>query len=531
MLEGLLNKNRSGWILLTLVFTISLLIFTTGIRRSSIYILDESKNAQCAWEMMHSGNPVVPTFNGELRTDKPALHYYAMMVGYSVWGKTPFAARVISGVMGAILMMAVAGFVARYAGRRVAFWTMIVLFSSIMWITEFHLSVPDPYLITLVGLGLMAFYHFMEGNRRWALFPGYLFLSLGFLAKGPVAILLPLVVLFIYLILTKRLTWRYVFKLQPIAGIAIFILTALPWYYLVHQATDGEWTRGFFLDHNVGRFTSTKEGHGGVFLLTTLYFLVGLLPFSAFITGAVKDAWHSKDQRLVLFCSIVVLVFVLFFSISRTMLPNYVMPCFPFAAILFGRYLNRLAVENMSIPLNVRVGLWIIFGISLLIPLALTFGTIFEPLLAGEHTLGVWLLFMPLGVWMAIRLIQQGRVERGFLTIFFTFCLGTALIHLILIPKADKLNPVQATLGMLRNAKEVRYYRTINPSYITNYGLIPKLTDTADVRTFLTNPSHLLITSQKAVNENPAYWSRFAVVYTAKDIFDNNQTVILKRRE
>ncbi len=65
-----------------------------------IYILDEAKNAQCAREMLQKGDWIVPTFNNELRTDKPPLHYFFMMLAYKVFGINEFAARFFSVVMG-----------------------------------------------------------------------------------------------------------------------------------------------------------------------------------------------------------------------------------------------------------------------------------------------------------------------------------------------------------------------------------------------------------------------------------------------
>lgn len=526
MVEKLLK--RKGWLLLLLVFLVAFIAYSSGIGRSSIYILDESKNAQCAWEMMHSSDHIVPTFNGKLRTDKPSLHYYAMMLGYSVWGKTPFAARVVSSLVGALLMVVFAAFVARYASRRVAFWSVVVLLSSIMWVTEFHLSVPDPYLIALVALGLMAFYHFIESRQLWSVLLMYLFFSLGFLAKGPIAVGLPGLIVLLHLLGIRQLSWKTIWQMQPVVGLAIFAVVALPWYYMVHVETAGEWTRGFFLDHNINRFADTKEGHGGIFLITILYFLFGLLPFAVLVVGATKSAWLDRGNRLTRFASVVVLTFLLFFSISSTKLPNYAMPCFPFAAILLALYLDKLQRGVLPITKNVRVGLWILFAFSLLVPLVLTFGTVAEPLWANQHSWGVWLLFFPVGVWFAIRLVSRGEVERGFMLVFATFFMVTAIIHLVLIPKGDKLNPVQATLPMLQKAKEVRYFKTINPSYVTNFGLIKEMDDTVGVASYLSAPGNLLITSRKVVRRDSTYWQQFQMVYSAKDIFDNNHTVIFE---
>jgi len=59
-----------------ILFFLSLTLFLLNLDKPMIYILDEAKNAECAREMLVSGNYVVPYFNGQLRTDKPPLHYF-----------------------------------------------------------------------------------------------------------------------------------------------------------------------------------------------------------------------------------------------------------------------------------------------------------------------------------------------------------------------------------------------------------------------------------------------------------------------
>lgn len=70
-------------------------LFWVGLSSFPIYIVDEARNAQAAWEMYAGGEWIVPTFNGGVRTDKPPLHYYGVMVGYLIFGKTAFAARFV----------------------------------------------------------------------------------------------------------------------------------------------------------------------------------------------------------------------------------------------------------------------------------------------------------------------------------------------------------------------------------------------------------------------------------------------------
>ncbi len=59
-----------------ILFFLSLTLLLLNLDKPMIYILDEAKNAECAREMLVSGNYVVPYFNGQLRTDKPPLHYF-----------------------------------------------------------------------------------------------------------------------------------------------------------------------------------------------------------------------------------------------------------------------------------------------------------------------------------------------------------------------------------------------------------------------------------------------------------------------
>ena len=62
-----------------ILFFLSLTLLLLNLDKPMIYILNEAKNAECAREMLVSGNYVVPYFNGQIRTDKPPLHYFFMV--------------------------------------------------------------------------------------------------------------------------------------------------------------------------------------------------------------------------------------------------------------------------------------------------------------------------------------------------------------------------------------------------------------------------------------------------------------------
>lgn len=142
------------------------LVYFSNLGGTSIYILDEAKNAGCAMEMMQRGDWIIPTFNGKLRTDKPPLHYYFMGTSYAVAGITPFAARFFSALAGLIMIVIVYINVKRLLNPSVAFYTSLVVLSSIQLTIQFHLAVPDPYLILFITLGLFSFFNGFHHNAK-----------------------------------------------------------------------------------------------------------------------------------------------------------------------------------------------------------------------------------------------------------------------------------------------------------------------------------------------------------------------------
>jgi len=167
-------------------------------------------------------------------------------------------------------------------------------------------------------------------------------MGLGTLAKGPVAIALPGLSVFLWLAWERRLKEVFSWKIA-LAGI-IMIVVAFPWYWLVHQATQGEWTKGFFLQHNLGRFSEPMEGHGGLFILVPLMAFIGLLPSSVFAAETFKNFNNRFSHPLMRLAFCVTIAYLVFYSISSTKLPNYAMPCYPFIALLLGSYISQAVI-------------------------------------------------------------------------------------------------------------------------------------------------------------------------------------------
>ncbi|MCW3807668.1 ArnT family glycosyltransferase [Plebeiibacterium marinum] len=346
MQQKIYHRKIVFWmpVIISILANISLTRGITG----NFYIVDEARNAECAREMLESGDYIVPTFNYELRTDKPPLHYYFMMISYSIFGVSEWSARFFSIVFGCLTVLICYHFTKRWLGFKIALWTAIVLLSSIHFSIQFHMAVPDPYLIFLFTSTLFLFFEITQKQSNTKAILMYTCMGLGTLAKGPVAIALPGLIMLLYLIFSKKLTLISIWQLRPIEGIIIVALVTLPWYLAVHYQTEGAWTRGFFIEHNIDRFSTTKEGHGGTFFIAPLFVLLGMLPFSAFFIRAIKTSFAQKGKPEILFSIIALFCIVGFFMVSSTRLPNYTAPAYPFFAIILGNYLAKIKTTSFK---------------------------------------------------------------------------------------------------------------------------------------------------------------------------------------
>lgn len=436
-----------------------MLLFRLG--ASPIYILDEAKNAQCAREMLQRNDWVVPTFNGELRTDKPVLHYYFMMIAYKVFGVNEFAARFFSAILGILTVIITYLFTKRFTNAITAFCSALVLVASTHFLFEFRLSVPDPYLIFFITTGLLTAYTYLQRNKFIYLLLAGVSFALATLAKGPVAIALPGLCLLLWIICKKK--WQLVFTWKLISALILLAVITLPWYLAVDQATNHAWTRGFFVEHNLNRFSSTSEGHGGFFLVTILFVLIGLLPFSWFLAEVVKKRKQIFSDDLIKFSGIVVLAFVVFFSVSSTKLPNYPMPCYPFAAIILGHYLA--ASINGEAVLK-KYPVLILLVLCLLIPVAGYFAIAQESEVAFLNRLALLLLIAPLAFIVLIMLWEKISASKKIVFVAGAFTLFNIAILHVVYPAIYKQNPVAKTLSIVQKHPVVYAYKSASKPYI-----------------------------------------------------------------
>jgi len=509
-----------------LLFVFALFLYSANNGRFSIYILDEAKNTECAREMLERGDGVVPTVNYNLRTDKPPLHYYFMMASFKLFGINEWAARFFSAVFGALTIFITFWYTRRFANPGIALWTVFALLASVHLCIQFHLAVPDPYLTFFFTWSLFLFYAVVSDRRTYEIIWLYVAIGLGTLAKGPVAIVLPGLVFLFFLIFSKQMNGAVIRSLKPFWGAVIVLAIALPWYLLVGFETEGEWTRSFFLKHNVGRFLGEMEGHGGVFLVTFGYVLAGMFPFSLFLVQAFRNAAKDRHNHFVLFSAVAASVIILFFSFSGTKLPNYTVPSYPFLAILLAVYFSKFP----ELKTNIKPSFISLLVIGVMLVPALIAGLQFDPVLKNESWVAWYFLPASLGLVCGFYFFVRKKNKTALLVSGSSTMLISLLLFFFVFPRIDAQNPVRKSLPLLEG-KEVRYFQKFNPAY--SFYLkkrVPEITADELEGFFEKHPDGILISVKRKLEEIRLP-DHTEVFFSSHDLFESPTTQLVRVKE
>lgn len=518
------------WILFLTISAYIMLSANMG--QLDIYSLDEARNAGCAREMLERNNWIVPTFNNELRVQKPPLHYYFMMISYSVFGFGEFAARFFSVIFGVFTILATYLFAARYLDEKSARWASVVLLVSTHFSIQIHMAVPDPYLIFFGTVGTFALFVGHEEKKFWYSFFGYISLGLAILCKGPIGMVMPGLGVFLFLIFSQRFTWKNILSFRPFIGVLLMLLVALPWYFAVHYATDGAWTRAFFLEQNLERFSSPMEGHGGIFLITWAYVFIGLMPLGVYLLQSIGVAWKKrKEFPVLLFCLMAGAGILLIFSISSTKLPNYTVPLYPFWAVILGYYLANFEF-SASNRFTRQLSTWFFFVLTLILPVGIYIGLGFDEALSSMTYLAYYFAFLPVGGLLAIIFLYQKNFPRVITTQAFTFIALNLVFYWLAFPQVDRENPVYVARQKMDLKKPIVAYHFFNPAFVFYAQKeIKSYVRLEELRKAIQEYPEVYVIARKDKLDSLKMIPELKLLIERKDIFEIPTTVVMEKNK
>ena len=301
---------------------------------------DEGRNAEVGREMEASGAWLVPTYNGVDYLDKPAFYFKAVALSLAVFGQNETAARIPSAAFGVGLVFMVFAFCRRVYGLRCGLLAAIIVATTPLFLINARTVIFDIALAFFVCGAIFAGYlaEAAEGDaRRWWYAAGAAAAGFATLVKGPVGFLIPsLVLLLFHRIEGHRDAWKRFFA--PLNLLVFFGIT-LPWFVGLCLAHSDFFHYGI-IDESFHRFTTAKRFHRSEpFYFYFLIVAATFFPWSFFLPEASLATWKERWAKNPVdrLCVLWAVVVVLFFSISQSKLPGYILSVTVASGILFAR--------------------------------------------------------------------------------------------------------------------------------------------------------------------------------------------------
>ena len=323
--SGLLGRIlTSPWLLVAVL----LLSFYWQLGAVPLYDLDEGAFTEATREMLASGNFITPHKDGEPRYDKPVLIYWLQAASTQAFGFNELALRLPSALAATLWVLAVWGFVRERLDRESAVVAGLVMALSLQVSVIAKGAVADAVLNLFIALAFFEIYRYYldpnpATNRRFVL-RAFLWMGLGFLTKGPVAVFFPVLVSLLFFG-SQRELGRWAQAAFAPKGWLVFVAVALPWYLAVYLDDGPGFFRSFFLEHNAGRFGDAMHGHAGFPGYYLVMLPIILLPFTGWflrLLPGLRAAWSDPFERFLWIWFLTVFVF---FSFSGTKLPHYLL--------------------------------------------------------------------------------------------------------------------------------------------------------------------------------------------------------------
>lgn len=379
----------------------------------------EPREAVVAMSMLNQHNWILPINNGFDIPYKPPFFQWCIAAFSLVTGHvSEFTSRLPSALSLIIMLCAGALFYAKRKNNNVS------LLAAIITLTAFEVHRAgtncrvDMVLTMFIVCALYALYEWWERGCRRLPWIAVLCMSGATLTKGPVGMVLPCFVMFVFMLFTAwqqgklcgRIIWKTTYKLFLSAVLASVL--PLIWYWAAYRQ-GGDQFMALVMDENVGRFlgkmkavTHANPWHYNFLMLIagwlpwTLPLLLSLfvLPWRKFANSFTKGestgkvtlksrimAAMRKADAVQVFTWLSFLLILFFYCIPKSKRGVYLLPCYPFMAVLIVEYMAWL-VKRSLFPIRFYIGFLSIVGFILTVALViLRAGLVPDSIFHGKH--------------------------------------------------------------------------------------------------------------------------------------------------
>jgi len=335
---------------------------------------DEGRYTEIPREMAATGDFVTPRLNGVKYFEKPPLVYWLSALTIRQFGLSEFTGRLwgaLFAVLGVLLTYAAARSI---YDRGTGIWAAIVLSTTLMYYILSQIILLDMAVAVTMSGALFSFILAMReprGKKRFGLFMAfYAFMALATLSKGLIGFAIPGAVIFLWVLLLNR--WRPLWPFYPVLGTILLLAMAAPWHIYAARANP-DFLHFYFIHEHWERFTTRIHGRYQPWWFFLPIFFAGLFPWVFFLGQTMRETlaggWKARQKHAEAWFFLIWVVFIVaFFSKSQSKLVPYILPVFPAAAVLIGRYVSGRWQNLPGRKFNTAA--WGFIGTALLLAIA-----------------------------------------------------------------------------------------------------------------------------------------------------------------
>ena len=325
------------------------LLFILGVGRWDLWNPDEPRYAQVAREMVDRGDWVLMHVNGNTYEDKPPLFFWLIALSSFLWqGFTSFSARFPSAFLSTLTVLLTFFLGKKLYGSRTGFLSALILATSFEFAYLSTRANIDATLTFFTTASLLFFLQWYQSNkveegekrdnRGLSIYGFYIGMAFATLAKGPVGFILPLLVSLAYLLFQKD--WKTIKRMRLLTGMVLFFMIVLSWYLPAVLKGGQNFLNETLLHHTLDRFVKGSSHIRPVYYYLS-NFPVDFLPWFLFLPGAIVYGLSKRKGKIskdFLFLLVWFVVIFLFFSFSKGKRAIYLLPLYPAASLLVGRF-------------------------------------------------------------------------------------------------------------------------------------------------------------------------------------------------
>ncbi len=477
-----------------LIFAGALLLFIPFLGSVHLFDWDEINFAECAREMVVTGNYSTVQIDYLPFWEKPPLFIWMQAACMNIFGVNEFAARLPNAVGGALTLALLFVTGSRISGRKFA-WKWVLLYAgSLLPHFYFRSGIIDPWFNLFIFLSVYQFTIYTGlyiPKTRVDFFSARivysaLFLSLAVLTKGPAALLIFGLCFLAFRLLHRKpiMAWKH-FGLFSLAA----ALPASLWFIALIVQGKGIVILEF-IEYQIRLFSTEDAGHGHNFFYHWYVLVIGCFPASLFALHAFfkNGTMTPFEQHSTRWMRILFWVVLILFSIVKTKIIHYSSLCYFPLTFLAAQAIMQLETGSfqpkkwigylgIGIGIIISCVLFILPYFDHIVPWMAGRGWIKDPFAeasfrAGGHWMGwEWIIGLLLLVVTVIGFLYyfSRKIRMAHLVLSFGVLFTISLMSYIVMPNVEMYTQKAAVDFWVSKSNEKAFVETLGYKSYAHY--------------------------------------------------------------